>query len=103
MSALTEREKPVLAALAERTRPDGELCVPFRMISGAPANSPETREVRRVVRQLARKGMAEFHRGLFTDDLMLCGSGYCITNEGLAALVTVATPEKSSNPSHEGK
>lgn len=95
MTGLTEREKPVLAALAELTRP-GELCVPFRMISGAPANTPETREVRRIVRQLARKGMAELHRGLVDDDGMLCGSGYCITNEGLAALVTEATPEKSS-------
>lgn len=96
MGGLTEREKPVLATLAELTRPYGEFCVPFYQISGAPSKSPETREVRRVVRQLARKGMAEFHRGLFDDEGMLCGSGYCITNDGLAALVTEASPEKSS-------
>jgi hypothetical protein len=96
MDILTEQEKPILAALAELTRPTGEFCVPSYRISGAPSKSPETREVRQIIRQLVRKGMAEFHRGLFDyDEGMLCGSGYCITNDGLAALVPEAIPEKS--------
>ena len=83
---LTARELPVLADLNELTRPHGEFCVPFYHLSGAPKDSAETREVRRIVRQLARKGLAELYRGLFTDDGMLCGSGYCITPAGIAAL-----------------
>lgn len=86
---LTDRERPVLADLAEITRPDGEFCVPFYRISGEPKDAPRTREVRRIVRQLARKGMAEFYRGLFDDDGMLCGSGYCVTQKGLKALAAM--------------
>lgn len=83
---LTERERPVLILLDEYTRPDGEYCVSFRTLSGEPPEAEWTKEVRRVVRQLARKGLAEFYRGLFTDDGMLCGSGYCITKSGRQAL-----------------
>lgn len=83
---LTKREVPVLHALREYTRPNGEMCVPFYTLSGEPKGAAGTQEVRRIVRQLARKGMAEFHRGLFSDDGMLCGSGYCITPSGLTAL-----------------
>lgn len=86
---LTKREVPILHLLDEYTRPDGEFCVPFRRLSGEPKDSAWTREVRRIVRQLARKGMAELYRGLFTDDGMLCGSGYCITPAGRAALSVI--------------
>lgn len=86
IAKLTPREHPVLADLNEITRPDGEYCVPFYRLSGAPKDAPETREVRRIVRQLARKGLAEFYRGLFDDDGRLCGSGYCITKAGQKAL-----------------
>ena len=83
---LTQREIPVLFMLNEYTRPGGEMCVPFYVISGEPKDHARTGEVRRIVRQLARKGLAEFYRGLFNDDGMLCGSGYCITNIGKSVL-----------------
>jgi hypothetical protein len=83
---LTKREHPVLIALDEYTRPDGEFCVPFHVLSGEPRDAAATKEVRRIVRQLARKGLAEYYRGLFTDDGMLCGSGYCITKSGRRSL-----------------
>lgn len=86
MARLTPREVPVLIALDEWTKPSGEMCVPFATLSGEPKDSAETKEVRRVVRQLARKGLAEFHRGLFTEDGDMCGSGYCISDKGRLAL-----------------
>ena len=86
---LTEREIPVLHALNEYTRPDGEMCVPFYVLSGEPKGSTRTLEVRRIVRQLARKGCVELYRGLFNDDGMLCGSGYCITKKGRRALTAL--------------
>ncbi len=84
--SLTERERPVLLLLREYTRPYGEYCVPFSTLSGEPRNSAWTCEVRRIVRQLARKGLAEYYRGLFDDDGEMRGSGYCITRAGLATL-----------------
>ena len=42
----------------------------------------EKTQVRRSVRSLARKGLAEFVRGLFDDDGMVAGSGYCCTRAG---------------------
>ena len=41
------------------------------------------REVcRGVIRGLIDKGLAEYHRGLFTEDHETAGSGYCITDKG---------------------
>lgn len=84
-SKLTKREEPVLWALNEISRPGGELCVPFKYIASTLGRS-DVPEVRRVTRQLARKGLAEYYRGLFTDDGDMAGSGYCITEAGRAAL-----------------
>ena len=92
-TSLTKRETPVLHLLREHSRPDGEWCVSFSTLSGEPRNSERTCEVRRIVRQLARKGLAEYHRGLFTDDGMICGSGYCVTRAGLTALAEREQPD----------
>lgn len=86
MVKLTAREMPVLRMLDEVSQPNGEFCVSFHHISGEPKDSAGTKEVRRIVRQLARKGLAEYHRGLFTDDGYFGGSGYCISARGRAAL-----------------
>ncbi len=42
--------------------------------------------VRRVCRALARKGLAEYSRGLFNEDGEVAGSGYAITMAGHVAL-----------------
>lgn len=39
-------------------------------------------EVRRSCRSLARKELAEYHRGLWTEDGEPAGAGYCITRTG---------------------
>lgn len=43
------------------------------------------RTVRRCCRALARKGLAEFHRGCWTEDGAPAGSGYAATEAGHAA------------------
>ena len=42
----------------------------------------DRKEVRRRVRRLARNGYAEFCSGLWSEDGMPAGSGYCITKAG---------------------
>lgn len=82
---MIERHRVVLAELADRTRPNGEMCTYFRIIAndtGIPEN-----QVRRIIRHLARKGHAEYVRGLFWEDTgQIAGSGYCVTKAGLEAL-----------------
>ena len=69
-----------LAALNNMSEPDGEICVPFAPIMSATELDRKT--VRRNIRRLARKGYAEYFRGLCTDKGELAGAGYCITKAG---------------------
>lgn len=75
--------KAVLHALAVLTDPWRAVC--FRAIE-AETGLPR-RQVRRIVRHLARSGLAVYRRGLWTDDMMPAGAGYGITIEGLHALM----------------
>ena len=83
---MIEGHKKCLEALNERTQPDGLLCCHFAPIQHDTGYDRKT--VRRYVRALARKGMAEYFRGLWDDDGCPAGAGYCITYEGRAALKT---------------
>ena len=78
---VTILEKKVLALLAKVTRTDGEICVGFEYLSGMEYNF-DVKEVRRGCRSLRRKGLAEFYRGLMTEDGQVAGSGYCISSKG---------------------
>jgi hypothetical protein len=69
-----------LAALASMTRPHGEMCVGFNPVTNA--TGMVRSDVRRSIRALARKGMAEFHKGLTTEDGDMAGAGYCVTPFG---------------------
>jgi len=82
---MIEGQKVCLEALEALTRPYGEYCVPFKPV--IETTGYERKEVKRYVRALARKGYAEFFRGLTTEDGDFAGSGYCITKEGEAFLV----------------
>ncbi len=42
----------------------------------------DRKQVRRACRSLAKKGLAEFGRGLMDDDGMVAGSGYAATKKG---------------------
>jgi hypothetical protein len=74
-----------LKALAEAYSDYEEYC--YLGFKGIAARSGlEQRLVRRTVRSLARKGFAEYGKGLWTDDGALAGSGYRCTKAGYAAI-----------------
>lgn len=85
---VSERELLCLKALAtiDFENEDGH-CSYFRAIaklSGLPED-----QTRKAVRSLVRKGLAEYHRGLFDDDAMVAGSGHCISREGKRYMETL--------------
>lgn len=77
---LTANERAVLLDMYPNCGWDEEpLCLPFKAIHGV-----EPILVRRTVRSLARKGLASFHKGLWTDDGEPAGAGYTLTPQGRA-------------------
>ena len=60
--------------------PGGEMCVPFSPIERK--TSLSRKDVRRTIRALARKGLAEFHFPLMDEDGYFRGAGYCISETG---------------------
>lgn len=73
----------VLEALKERTQPSG-ICTSFVWIMADTGYDRKT--VRRCCRYLAKRGLAEYHRALWTEDGEPAGAGYCITKDGLDKL-----------------
>jgi len=80
---LPEHRK-VLEYLDQHTYEDGELCVPFAPICESTRLSRA--RVRFICRALRRKGLAEFHSALWTEEGYPAGAGYCISKAGVKAL-----------------
>lgn len=72
-------ERAVLLQLRGYARRD-ENCIYTRTI--VELTGLKQTQARRAVRSLVRKGLAEYHRGVFDCDGMLAGSGYCISPSG---------------------
>jgi hypothetical protein len=70
----------VLFCLGEITEPDGEYCAHFAALSRE--TFLPVKRVRFLCRLLKRKGLAEFHQGLWTEDGEPAGAGYCISRSG---------------------
>ncbi len=79
----TSDEVAVLQFLSAH-RADEENCYPFAPI--AQRTGLDRRRVRRACRSLARKGLTQFERGLWTEDGEPAGSGYCLSEALLALL-----------------
>lgn len=81
---LNPNERKVLKALAASYEYEGFGFLSFAMIR------MRTRQprplIRRCARSLARKGLAEYGRGLWTEDGEVAGSGYCCTPAGAKLL-----------------
>ncbi len=77
---VSEREMLALNVLAGFYSDDGLGYVNFKTIAKRSGLDPK--HVRRTVRALARKGLAEYARGLWSEDGEPRGSGYCCTKLG---------------------
>jgi len=80
--SISEREMKALNALASVYGHDGDY-LNFDGIAGR--SGLDRLHVRRTVRSLARKGLAEYGKGLWTDDGTPAGAGYRCTAAGRKA------------------
>lgn len=78
---LSERERKALETLADAGGCEDFGYLSFKTIAGR--SGLDLKVVRRTVRALARKGLAKYERGLWTEDGELAGSGYAATEAGL--------------------
>lgn len=78
MSGLSRNQREALSALC--TAGGDYPFMGFKSIAASCSLPPGL--VRRTVRALARKGLAEYRRGLWTDEGTPAGSGYCATDAG---------------------
>jgi hypothetical protein len=77
---LSQRELCILETLDDAGGPDNYGYLSFRAIASCANLDPKV--IRRAVRSLARKGFAQYGKGLWTDDGELAGAGYCCTEAG---------------------
>lgn len=85
---INENERIVLEVLAEEWNSDSS-CFYFKGILSrlkGLKNELDLKQVRRACRSLAKKGLAQFVRGLFDEDGMVAGAGYCATEAGVAMI-----------------
>jgi hypothetical protein len=98
---INDNERRVLSFLDAETDHWAENCITFSWI--ADDTKLGLKEVRRAARSLRRKGLAEFHRGLMTEDGQVAGSGYCISKAGQALLHPCDICGAEAQYEYEGK
>jgi hypothetical protein len=79
---LTGSEGKVLKCLDDHYGLEGN-CLPSGFV--ASLTDLSLLQARRAIKSLQRRGYAELVRGIFNDEGMIAGSGYCCTAEGRAA------------------
>lgn len=80
---LNEKELEVLRCLAEAYHPDEDEWGAYGFKALSSITGLDAKNVRRACRSLARKGLAAYERGLWSDDGP-AGAGYRATEEGAA-------------------
>lgn len=87
---LSDNQIKALKVLADHYFDDAN-CLFFRTV--ASESDLPAKLVRRTVRALARKGLAAYERGLFTDDGKIAGSGYYCTKQGFHVILELEKRE----------
>lgn len=96
---LNENESAVLAVLVEHGGEDSDFG--FIGFAGIANDLPLDRKIiRRACRSLARKGLARYARGLWTEDGTPGGSGYTATRAGIKVREQI---EASPSPADSGR
>lgn len=85
---INDTERSVLAVLKNDFDDYSDFCY-ANFASLVKRTKLDRSQVRRAARSLARKGLAEYGRGLWTDEGEMAGSGYCCTKAGAAFLATL--------------
>lgn len=96
-TSMSDMQRKCLDALASVTRSGGEWCASFQRIQDATELSRT--HVKRSIRALARKGLAEFHKGLCNEDGEFTGAGYCISAAGRGMAYNGAPDDAAEEPS----
>ena len=86
-----DEKRLVLDWLADHTWPDGEHCTHFAPI--VRGTELQLKRVRYLCRLLKRQGLAEFHKGLWTESGDPAGAGYCVSRAGLNLVLWGDKPE----------
>ena len=82
---MQDHHRKVLTALSDVYDESEDWC--YQSFAGiVNRTGMDRKEVRRICRHLARKGWAEYGKGLWSEDGDPVGSGYRITEAGVAAL-----------------
>lgn len=99
---MSERQHKILVALFDLAegRDEGS-CFYTRTI--APDAKLTQVECRVGLRALVRQGLVEYHRGLFDDDAMAAGSGYCISPEGEKIIASERAKEEHEREMKEAQ
>src|SRR5258708_5451816 len=93
---ISEREKKCLIALYHQLEySDKGNCAYARAV--AKTTGLEVNEARNALRSLMRKGLVEYHRGLFNDDGFVAGSGWRCSPAGLDRVPAEEKDEEESN------
>lgn len=92
---LNQNERLVLKFLSDGIHDDG-WCYPFAPI--VEETKLDRKTVRRACRSLARRGLAEYKRGLWSYDGEPAGAGYCITDAGQKLALTPTERKEKVKP-----
>lgn len=97
---VSEREQKCLEVLTRHFQSEGNY-IYFRTI--VKETKLTLQQVRRSVRSLARKGLAEFQRGLMDEEGNVAGSGYCATEKGAAYISHCDLCDRINMYEYDGK
>lgn len=92
MGKMPKDQIKVLQTLYGLTDAFGENCIYFRTI--AKNTGLDEKAVKAAARSLREQGLAQFMRGLMTEDGRCAGAGYAITSQGVGVMADILRPKE---------